>query len=178
MRCQRSGTKGYSTYLKHLLQTGLPIHHGLNNSSQLKQRKCRKWKSVYWKGNKKKNGQFPSFFLMIFQNMAAGHINGTQEQAITEIKIRCLFIIKNNSKISQSAKQEIFKREIVAWVPYLYGFSFIVNSNTNYYIVFLNLLLCKLKTDWATVNLFTKNFFIQAQSILFSTSFFLLHTII
>lgn len=35
-RGQSSGTKGYSTYLKHLLEAWLPIHHALNNPSQLK----------------------------------------------------------------------------------------------------------------------------------------------
>lgn len=35
-RGQSSGNKGYSAYLKHLLEARLPIHHALNNPSQLK----------------------------------------------------------------------------------------------------------------------------------------------
>lgn len=37
-RGQSLRTKGYSAYLKHLLEARLPIHHALNNPSQLKQR--------------------------------------------------------------------------------------------------------------------------------------------
>lgn len=37
-RGQSLKTKGYSAYLKHLLEARLPIHHALNNPSQLKQR--------------------------------------------------------------------------------------------------------------------------------------------
>lgn len=41
-RGQSSGTKGYSAYLKHLLEAWLPIHHALNNPSQLKRETNRK----------------------------------------------------------------------------------------------------------------------------------------
>lgn len=37
-RGQSLRTKGYSAYLKHLLEARLPIHHALNNPSQLQQR--------------------------------------------------------------------------------------------------------------------------------------------
>lgn len=42
IRGQSSGTKGYSAYLEHLLEAWLPIHHALNNPSQLKQETNRK----------------------------------------------------------------------------------------------------------------------------------------
>lgn len=40
---QRSGIKGHSTYLQHLLQAWLTIHHGLNNPGELKRKRNSWW---------------------------------------------------------------------------------------------------------------------------------------
>ena len=42
-RGQRSGIKGHSTYLQHLLQAWLTIHHGLNNPGELKGKRNSLW---------------------------------------------------------------------------------------------------------------------------------------
>ena len=63
-RGQRSGIKGHSTYLQHLLQAWLTIHHGLNNPGELKGKRNSLWVETGDAGTQSWTGVFSVFLLL------------------------------------------------------------------------------------------------------------------